>query len=553
MIIESFSIIDFKAKEAQTFEFDKGANLIVSKGNTKGKSSLLKSLYYTLGFDVRQFPSGWIIDDMYFQIKVIIDDSYYTITRQKDVFRVNDVAESMNVKEYSEWISNKLNIHMKLANVHTKKLHSAYSSALILPFYIDQDDSWDGVMYRKVSDTLGQYSRIPKDIFEAIFSLSTQEVTKLKNDLTNVTKKKNTTESTITNFLKVVNEYKQEILEIPSVVKIDKDALQSDINRYLRMLNDFNTQMTKYKMKLLNKQEMLDVQKQNLSELEELLKMNKKRYRSIEAECTYCHSTLTTEKSLTRLDLSNNYFEISLLKDTIEREVEKLTNDIKEIKTERNTIDAEVDKINNEIQKSKELLTIDDYVKASAKNEAVNEMENLVDKQILLKSSLEKQIKVLRKAIKDLNKEKQELRDSIENEYNNLVSKIKDVLTGTDLNELQFLDFKKIVGSGMDKNKKFLAYYLIYFNLLRQKGTYEFPFCMDSFIKNEISGDNATEMFNAIETYFFEENKQTFFSIVSENLKHLNAKESYNKVEVDGKLLLKEKYDEISKRFVFKK
>lgn len=83
MIIIAFSILDFKNKEAQNFDFKAGTNLIVSKGNTKGKSSLLKSMYYTLGFNVHQFPSNWNINFMYFQIEVLINNVKYNITRQK--------------------------------------------------------------------------------------------------------------------------------------------------------------------------------------------------------------------------------------------------------------------------------------------------------------------------------------------------------------------------------------------------------------------------------------------------------------------------------------
>lgn len=551
MIINSFSIIDFKKKEAQEFEFSKGTNLIISEGNTQGKSSLLKSMYFTLGFDVRQFPSKWNVNDMYFQISITIDGFEYAITRQKDVYRVSDVNKVMNVKEYSEWLQKKLNLNMKLANTYTKNLHEAYSTALILPFYIDQDDSWDGVMYRKVSDTLGQYARIPKDIFENVFSLSSIEINELQNTLTNSIKEKNASESTITSFFKLVEEYKEKNINISSVAKIDKVALNNEIDRYLSILNKHNKQATTFKVKLLNKQEQLDLQKQELSELEQLLAMNKTRYRSIEAECTYCHSNLTTEKSLTRLDLSNNFFEISLLKEVVEKDIAKMTVEIADFKTQQSLIESNIDEINSRIQKSNELLTIDEYVKATAKNEAVNEMESLIDKQVLLKSSLEQKIKNLKKQITTLSKEKEKLRASINKTYDVLISKISTILTGSSMDELKFLEFKKIKGSGMDKNKKFLAYYLVYFNLLRKYSSYEIPFCMDSFIKNEISGANASEMFTAIEAFFFSENNQSFFSIVSENLRHLEHKDDYNKVSVDGKLLLASKYEDISLRFVF--
>ncbi|KQL43770.1 hypothetical protein AN962_05770 [Bacillus sp. FJAT-21955] len=560
MIIIAFSILDFKNKEAQNFDFKAGTNLIVSKGNTKGKSSLLKSMYYTLGFDVHQFPSNWNINFMYFQIEVLINNVKYNITRQKNIFRVSDVEVPLNVKEYSEWLQHKLEIKMQLANTHTKHLYEAYSSAVILPFYIDQDDSWDGGIYRNVTNTLNQYTRIPADIFKSVFNLSNYELLELQNSLTNYSKEKNTVVSTIKSLLNVLEDYRHENADVPTVSKIDKIALNKDIDRYLQMQNELNEQIVKYKMKLLNKQEMLDLQKQELSELEQLLKMNKKRYNSIETECQYCHSKLTKEQSLTRLDLSNNYFEISLLKEEIEKEVVKLTNEIIIFESQQNSIESKIDEIHRRIQNSKDLLTIDDYVKATAKKEASNELESLVDKQVLSKYNLEEKIKVLRREINKLKKEKESLREIIERDYTDLVFEIKKVLNDLNdtkldlselnLDELKFLEFKKISGSGMDKNKKFLAYYLIYFSLLRKYSSYIIPFCMDSFIKNEITGETAKKMFEAIEKYFFDTN-QSFFSIVSENLKHLEFVDSYNKINVEGKLLVRDKYDEIALKFKF--
>lgn len=551
MIIESFSILDFRTKEARTFEFQNGTNLIISNGNTEGKSSLLKSLYYTLGFDVRQFPSGWNKDDMYFQVRVKIGNQKFNMTRQKNSFRVSDNEEIMNVKEYSEWLSQKLNIYMELPNAYTKTLSLAYSSALILPFYIDQDDSWEGILYRRVTDTLNQYSGVPQNIFESIFLLSDEEVTQLKSDIAIDNSKKNSVESTITSFFEIVEEYKKENEEVVEITKIDKKVLKNDIDKYLRMLNDFNKQVTSYKMKLLNKQEQLDLQKQELIELEKLLDMNKNRYSTIKSECNYCHSKLTKEKSLTRLDLSNNFYEISILKDTVEKEISKLSIEIDDLKLDKENVDEEIDTLNGRIQKSKELLTIDEYVKAAARTEAINEMENLIEKQVKLKVSLEQNLVKLRKTLAELNKEKKDLRKTIENRYNELIINMKTIFSKTNLNELDFMKFKKIDGSGIDKNKKYLAYYLIYFNLLREYGTYTIPFCMDSFIKNEISGDNAIEMFGAIEKYFFDSNNQSFFSIVSENLKHFENTKEYNQVEVNGKLLLKENYDKVSLKFHF--
>ncbi|MDE8082593.1 hypothetical protein PT105_08115, partial [Erysipelothrix rhusiopathiae] len=184
MIIESLVIIDYKEKTGTRYNFSNGTNLIVSEGNKKGKSSLLKSMYYTLGFDIRQFPSGWNEHNKIFQLKLKFEDGItHLIQRQGDIYKIDSDDTPLSSKEYSEWLQDSLGINMKLPNIKTNELHSVYSSAIILPFYIDQDDSWDGALYRRVSDSLGQYSNVPKGIFEYLFSISNVEVQELQNKI----------------------------------------------------------------------------------------------------------------------------------------------------------------------------------------------------------------------------------------------------------------------------------------------------------------------------------------------------------------------------------
>ena len=51
MIFKSLTIIDYINKCSNKFEFSDKANLIISSGNGDGKSSLVKSIYFTLGFE----------------------------------------------------------------------------------------------------------------------------------------------------------------------------------------------------------------------------------------------------------------------------------------------------------------------------------------------------------------------------------------------------------------------------------------------------------------------------------------------------------------------
>ncbi|QOV19231.1 hypothetical protein INP51_14995 [Blautia liquoris] len=551
MIIESLSIVDFKDKTATSYDFSDGTNLIVSTGNKKGKSSLLKSIYYTLGFDIRQFPSGWNISNKVFQLKVKFDDGIsHTVTRQSDIYKVDADDTPLNSKEYSEWLQITLGIDMKLPNKQSKKLHSVYSTALLLPFYIDQDDSWDGVLYRRVSDTLGQYSDVPKGIFEYIFSISDIEVQKLQNQINQYSEYIKVCNSIIDNLGKVLDNYKEKTSEVPEAQEIDRDKLDTEIKNYLRLVNEYGEVALTFKIKLVKKREELDLQRQDFDELNQLLKMNEKRHKYIETECKYCHSKLTQEQSLTRLGLNNNKFEIIVLRDKISKKIEKLEQEVKDIQCQQYTVEEKIDELNSRIQKSKQLLTIDEYIKARAKTVAVSEIENTVEKEKATRLEHDTKKKELQKEKRKLEKEKEDLKNQIKTTFDDFKNRIRITLGLTDSNELGFLEFKKIDGSGMDKNIKYLGYYLMYFSLIEKYGIYKIPFCMDSFIKNEISTDTANTLFQAIEKYFLSLEHQIFFSIVTDNVQYLESIKSYNIIQVEEHLLSSDKYEAIASQIM---
>lgn len=543
VIIKSFSILDFVNKEAASFDFSDKVNLIVSSDNTMGKSSLLKSLYYTLGFSIKHFPSEWNHEDMYFQIKVSINNKSHIISRQNAIFKVDGNDEPLNEREYSDWLQDRLGIDMQLPNIKTKELHKAYSSAVILPFYIDQDDSWDGNMYRRVSNAVGQYSRIPQSIFEYLFDLSDVEIQKLQNKLNSKISELKIVNSNIDSLNRLIDKYHKNVSSIPS---IDKDELKKEIDFYLKNLNEYNEDVKKFKVKLINDQEILDKQKQELAELDKLLRLNNKRIKEIEFNCDYCQSNLTEEQSLTRFNLSNNKFEIEYLRDEIRQKISELEIKVNNTYTQKLDIDKKIDKIITNINHSKEMLTIDEYVDAKAKTLAEQEMNEFIQLEIVNKATYEQEIKDLRAQVRKLKKEKLNLKDEITTLYNSNLNNIKKFIHDIDTEELDFLSFKNVKGSGVDKNKKNFAYYLVYMTLIDEFGIYKMPFCMDSFIKNEITTESAKQMFAAMEEYLFKTKNQVFFSLIEQNKKHLNNSEVYSIINVGSRLLSKDKFEEVS-------
>ena len=257
-------------------------------------------------------------------------------------------------------------------------------------------------------------------------------------------------------------------------------------------------------------------------ELHQLLNISKRRHKEIESECQYCHSKLTREQSLTRLDLKNNEFEIVLLQDTIFKKIENLKTEVMTIQSNQNSLELELDLLHKRIKESKRLSTIDEYINAKAKTATASEMKKVLEKEQTIRIDLESEKKSIQDRKRELLKEKGSLREHLKTEFEDIKNQINYSMNLNASEEFSFLQFKKINGSG---------------------------FCIDSFIKNEISPDTAEVLFSAIENYFLPLKNQVFFSIVTDNLQYLKNTDQYNIVQIENYRLNEQNYDLLSTQF----
>lgn len=89
----------------------------------------------------------------------------------------------------------------------------------------------------------------------------------------------------------------------------------------------------------------------------------------------------------------------------------------------------------------------------------------------------------------------------------------------------------------MDANKKMLAFYTAYTNLVHEYSSISVPFAMDSFIKNETAAELKEQMFIFLSKYYLSIDGQIFFSIINENVKYLNQEDKYNFIYLEKPIL----------------
>ncbi|WP_436877447.1 hypothetical protein [Mammaliicoccus sciuri] len=543
MKFKQILIIDITNKEANKYIFDDKSNLIVSKKNTQGKSSLIKFIYYNLGLDIKNFPAGWDVKNMIFELEVEQDNKLYKILRYKNKYKINR-GNFINAKEYSEVLQSLLGINVLLPHKLTKNLIHAYSSAIILPFYIDQDNSWSGIPYKNTTNSINQYDKMPQRIFEYIFNLSDEDIQKLLKKKEEFKKKKSIFDEQIKVLKEYLNEEFQKDEQLKNIVvePLDVKKLEEEINNYLNLINDYNRDIRKYKLYILKYEKERQNLEIDIEELKKLLSLNKKEYKNISYKCTECNSELTKEQSLKRFDINNNILEINELKILFEEEKKKVITRLEELFDKKETIEQKSEKILSKLEDAKYSYRINDYIEAVASEKSYHRLSNNINEKTLSSENLKNNIKEVEKEIKELKKEKEERKKKLKNKYTQFYLEINLKLSNQNNNNIDFIEFKNIDGSGMNTNKLYLSYYLTYYNLILEEGKYLIPYGVDSFLKNESSMENQKEMFKIVEDYMIKRNNQSFFSILEENLVYFSNEQEYFKVLINDRLLNSEYY-----------
>lgn len=548
LIIRKISIVDYETKAANSFEFSEGSNLIVSERSEQGKSSLVKSIYYGLGCNLTSFPNDWEPPKYIIQLYVLINGESYIIKRHNKVISIKGSEESFvfkNFRDYSEWLQVKLGMSLKLTSKEQNEPKYVYIDALMSPFYVDQDKGWSGTLYKETFDGLGQYpaSVFPKDLIDYYLGISNEELNNKKSQKSGFITKRRSLLQKISQIEAVYNSY-QEQNKIVDYLPKDVKELKIEIDYYIKKTNEISLEVQKVTKGIEKTKLELDIHRQDKNELELLLQDTSKRFEDIKYECSYCHSYLTREQSLTRLELEDNRLAINSLKESLVQRISQLEELLIYKQSKLNELSDKVAAYQRKIDEIKEIKDIESYISQSV----LVELGKLARKESIDKEILDKEIAQLNNDIRNLQNELRDRINSLEGDYEDLKNNLSSLLKFNGLSDRKFRDYKKIKGSGTNLNKEWLAIYLIYMNLIANNSEFKLPFAIDSFVKNEIDTISQERMFRAIGSYFLTLKTQTFFSVIRENLYKIDG--DYFEIRVESPLLKEYRYEEISREII---
>ncbi|MFE4569699.1 hypothetical protein [Paenibacillus chitinolyticus] len=536
MIIDHIIIYDYINRRINQFNFDPQANIFVSEVNTAGKSSLIKSIYHSLGYSVKIWPKNWDIKNMMFRIKIRNGDREHSVTRHKNLFYIDGNQTVLTEKEYSLWFQDFLDIKIKIKDKKTKLLSDVYASEILMPFYIDQDKSWSGYLYSKSSDSYAKYSNIVKNILDYYFEIS-------NNALFDLEIQKSALEAELIVTLKKIealtllgNEHPSFLVPVTNHFERTKGEIKTQTTNYLGRINILSNTVTTVNKEIIELETNIDQLNRDISELDKLKKSYESRMQDIKYECIHCNSKLTIEQSLTRLKIRNNLFEIlhqinQNKQKRKELEIEKRDK----LFTKNNIIDT-ISRDEENIKHKKEFSEIDSYIEDQV-NQKIASNYMLVEQKLIKENhDTTNSIKELAKEISRVRRLSGKKRADIKKRYFELINDYERHFKDIKLDDIDFYSFKEVKGSGIDANKKLLALYTIYSNLVNEFSKVKLPFAMDSFIKNEIASEQNEQMFGFLSKYYLSIQGQTFFSIIKENIKYLDQT-GYNFINLKKPIL----------------
>lgn len=464
-------LISDSKKLANQFSFQKRLNLITGKDNSIGKSTLAKSLLWSLGCDP-VFDEEWKSNDIKSILYFTINDKEYFSCRGSHSIILGAIGDEakryINITgDFSKVFSDLVNFKMKLPNRGDGNLETPPPAYYFLPFYIDQIKSWSSPW--NSFENLGQFSNWKGSLIKYFTGYLKSEHFDIEENIYEYSEIKKESAHKIEKFQSAVEVIVDNSVDSP--IALDNDDfinIQNEIKNELYDLIDYQTRL--YDAQATITSNIYDLESQyalaitSANELEEDYKFSVESIPTDNLECPLCGTLHDNSLPNRALLLSE--------KDSLLNEANSIASKIVELNSSLNSLNDDAHFITKEIERiNKKYITDDDAVKNVLIAQVIDTIstEN-VSKNIQIKIDNEDlNISKANSSIKELKKDQKKLLSTKEKEELNsfFISKLLANIealgsTGINLSKVKSpTDYKQLLGGGAaEAARGLLAYQL---------------------------------------------------------------------------------------------
>lgn len=483
-LIKKIIVISNNEEASFETEFDKGLNILIGKNKT-GKSSIIKSIFYTLGCETYVEDSWKKIIDTYILYFKYGEDCY-CLVRENSIYKFYKFYENKNsyeyiikandYEEYTKYlVKNIFNIEAELLTKKGKI--STFIPPLLFRFqYIDQDSGWiklgESFLNAKyiedwkncsIKFIIGyqgeEYYRLKKKV-----SLAKNEISELKvkekhyNEIYDTISKSIISSNNISNESIELEELKKEvncILEKKSL----KEREQLLVNDSISHINNEIYELT-LTIKLLEKSIMcLDEDYSFAMEEDE------------EIKCPTC-GMVYDNTIINRIDLVKDMQSGRELISSYRSEMKNLQGQLDEEIKKKKTIKRAINNLNILLKDVSSKINISEIYKEDGRREVIGtskkqikDLISLISEKEIEKSGYDKEIKKLESP-----KRRNVIKKEFEKVYEEVLSKVN--INSNYINLRNFV--QKIDNTGSERPRTILSYHiaLYLYNLSKGENLY---------------------------------------------------------------------------------
>lgn len=430
------------------FNFEGKNVLIYSKDNSVGKSTLLRMIFYALGY---QIPGTVAIrfNKLYLQLTFSISDKLYKVSRNDKRYKVEtdgDKYEFILPEQHIEFL--KLIFNTREENI---------VSNILGTIYLDQDKGWTLLNRGKV---IGNIHFNIEELVEGLTAIDVSEYNNRVKFLTRELRKLRT--------LKSVISYKRQYLENDSNLPVD------DINVLKEQLMLLSSQKRIYNNKL--------------SQVNGLIKENKGFFKLLEDFNLSVEDSETgriipvTKKTIINYD--DNYNFLNARKWILKERLASLEKELKEVQNKLQNLLGQTELLeDNQSIKKAELF----FNQIDVNYEEIEARIEVISKEIL----------ELQSSVKQKLSENSEIVDSMSNNILKYSKKLGiDQIISKNSNFLFTNDLKKI--SGTQFHKLVICYKLAYRKEIENYLGISLPIVLDSPSGREITQENLNKIYQLL-------------------------------------------------------
>lgn len=347
---------------------------IIKGANDTGKSSILKSIYQTLGAEPPNQHPKWADTKAINSLRFTVDDVAYRMIRLGGRFALFDGSDNLIrtfarvTKQLSPQFARLFNFHLRLLSQSGEEQQAA-PAFLFLPFYVDQDQGWTGSW--RSFDRLRQFKNYKRDVAYFHTGIRPSEFYVAKTRLAMLRRELDPLQQKRQLLKKLLTDVETRIAAVD--FSIDIEQYRSEIEVLLKRCNELLLVEEKLKRELSESfvvvgqlDQQIEVARHALGEIRQDRKFAGQQADAI--ECPVCHAEYTNGFA-DRFHIAVDEDQCQTLLDQLQVERDEAFAESQRVRAQATETQAMIEGINKVLAVRKEVVTLQELLRAQGQRE----------------------------------------------------------------------------------------------------------------------------------------------------------------------------------------